>query len=170
MRALVVGCGLGIVAACADPTPAQSGADAETSAATTVETSGATSATASATSAGSATPSAIASASEPEPLPSEFMQMAPASQAPDYLKQLAGPFRRCFQKALANDATIQGSVKLHVSLDAKGVVQRVTPKNREGLPDAMVECCVLAVKAHTFDPPPPDTPTLTIPLSFKKAQ
>ncbi len=75
-------------------------------------------------------------------------------------------FRNCFQRGLAEDPSIQGSLRLLINVGPSGEVTNATPGNVSGLPPAVVACVVSRARAAQFDAPEGGPSTITVPVTF----
>jgi len=76
-------------------------------------------------------------------------------------------FRNCFQRGLARDPTLQGSLRLTMRLDASGRVTTTTPSALTGnLPADVVACVVARANVAQFAAPQGGLATITVPVTF----
>jgi hypothetical protein len=77
-------------------------------------------------------------------------------------------FKACYDRALADDPSMSGRVKLHIKIASDGTVARV--ESREStLPEPVVHCLEEVVSATEFASPGPRGMLVTLPLSFRPA-
>jgi hypothetical protein len=90
---------------------------------------------------------------------------APANAARVIAGMRAG-FRACFQRGLAQDPSIQGSVRLTLRIGAGGEVLSATPAASGNLPGSVVGCIAGRARGAAFDPPEGGTATIVVPITF----
>lgn len=88
------------------------------------------------------------------------------SNAQEVVAGMGAAFRRCYNRALQEDPTIRGSVRMTASIGPDGQVVSLTPTNVIGLPGNMVVCLYMRVKSAQFAPPSRGGATVVIPISF----
>jgi hypothetical protein len=74
-------------------------------------------------------------------------------------------FRRCYQKGLAEDPNMKGSVRITARIGPNGEVQSVSPSG-SGLSGTVVSCVAARVSSATFAPPEGGGATVVIPVTF----
>jgi hypothetical protein len=76
-------------------------------------------------------------------------------------------FRNCYQRGLAENPDIQGSLRLSILVGPGGAVTNVTPNGATGnLPGNVVACVVARARAAQFDPPEGGNATIAVPVTF----
>jgi hypothetical protein len=81
--------------------------------------------------------------------------------------KLAAPgFRRCYNKGLANDPAMTGSVRVGAKVDASGCVSAVAAISTPGLDDFVVQCVLDRVRRMEFTAPTEGAATIIIPVTF----
>jgi hypothetical protein len=80
--------------------------------------------------------------------------------------QLRGRFRACYERGLASNPDLQGSVKITAKIAANGEVVSATPSGGAGLGDEVVSCLVSRVMGANFRPPEGPGATIVIPITF----
>jgi hypothetical protein len=109
----------------------------------------------------SAAPSASATAgADAGPPPGQV------TDASEVVKSAAPGFRRCYNKGLANDPGMTGSVRVGARIDAAGCVSAVAAMSREGLDDFVVQCVLDRVRRMEFTAPSEGGATIIIPVTF----
>jgi len=88
------------------------------------------------------------------------------ANARDVVVGMGAGFRRCYNRALQDDPTVAGSVRVTASIGPDGQVISATPTNVIGLPGNMVVCLYIRVKSAQFAPPSGGKATIVIPISF----
>jgi hypothetical protein len=74
-------------------------------------------------------------------------------------------FRRCYQKGLAEDPNMKGSVRITARIGPNGEVQSVNPSG-SGLSGTVISCVAARVSSATFAPPEGGGATVVIPVTF----
>jgi len=75
-------------------------------------------------------------------------------------------FRACYNKGLASNPDLQGSVRITAKIGPNGEVASATPSGGAGLGDEVVNCVVRRVQSATFAPPEGGGATIVIPVTF----
>jgi hypothetical protein len=75
-------------------------------------------------------------------------------------------FRACYNRGLASNPDLQGSVKITAKVGPNGEVVSATPAGGGGLGDEVVQCLVRRVQSATFYPPDGGGASLVIPITF----
>jgi hypothetical protein len=75
-------------------------------------------------------------------------------------------FRACYNKGLASNPDLQGSVRITAKIGPNGEVVSATPSGGAGLGDEVVSCVVRRVQAATFSAPEGGGATIVIPVTF----
>ncbi|HEY4119838.1 MAG TPA: AgmX/PglI C-terminal domain-containing protein [Byssovorax sp.] len=88
-----------------------------------------------------------------------------AAQASSVVASMAPAFRRCYNAGLADDPTLQGSVRITAHVGPKGDVTSVKP-SKTTLPADVVACVAKRVAAAQFSPPEGGGATVVVPVSF----
>lgn len=79
---------------------------------------------------------------------------------------MAAGFRRCYQRGLAEDETMKGSVRVTAKIGPNGEVQSASPSEGGGLSNVVKGCVAGVVSSRTFAPPDGGSATIVIPVSF----
>lgn len=80
--------------------------------------------------------------------------------------RMAPGFRRCYQKGLADDPEMKGSVRITARIGPSGEVQSAAPSGGGGLSKKLKSCVAGVVSSSTFDKPEGGGATIVIPVSF----
>ncbi len=80
---------------------------------------------------------------------------------------MAGGFRRCYNRALHDDPTMRGKVRLTAKIGGDGTVIIVSDAAGEGLSPQLVDCLKRRLIAQRFHPPDGGGATLVVPFSFE---
>lgn len=89
------------------------------------------------------------------------------SNAARVVAGMRAAFRGCYQRGLAENPDIQGSLRLTIQVGTGGAVTNVTPVGTSGnLPASVVGCVVARARAAQFDPPDGGTATIAVPITF----
>jgi TonB family protein len=75
-------------------------------------------------------------------------------------------FRACYNRGLASNPDLQGSVRVTAKIGPNGDVLSATPSGGSGLGDDVVQCVVRRVQSATFSPPEGGGATIVIPVTF----
>ncbi|HKQ70708.1 MAG TPA: AgmX/PglI C-terminal domain-containing protein [Polyangiaceae bacterium] len=75
-------------------------------------------------------------------------------------------FRACYNRGLASNPDLQGSVRVTAKIGPNGEVLSATPSGGSGLGDEVVSCVVRRVQSATFSPPEGGGATVVIPVTF----
>ncbi|MBK6512781.1 MAG: AgmX/PglI C-terminal domain-containing protein [Polyangiaceae bacterium] len=79
---------------------------------------------------------------------------------------MAAGFRRCYQRGLAEDPNMKGSVKITAKIGPNGEVLGASPSGGGGLSGTVTSCVAGVVSSRTFDKPDGGGATVVIPVSF----
>ena len=80
--------------------------------------------------------------------------------------KMSAGFKRCYQKGLAEDANMKGSVRITAKVGPNGEVLSASPSGGGGLSGTVVQCVVARVSSAQFAPPEGGGATIVIPVSF----
>jgi hypothetical protein len=75
-------------------------------------------------------------------------------------------FRACYNRGLASNPDLQGSVKITAKIGPNGEVISATPAGGAGLGDDVVQCLVRRVQSANFNPPEGGGASIVIPITF----
>jgi hypothetical protein len=75
-------------------------------------------------------------------------------------------FRACYNRGLASNPDLQGSVRITAKIGPNGEVLSATPNATGSLGDEVVNCVVRRVQSATFAPPEGGGATIVIPVTF----
>ncbi|HEX9297395.1 MAG TPA: AgmX/PglI C-terminal domain-containing protein [Polyangiaceae bacterium] len=75
-------------------------------------------------------------------------------------------FRACYNRGLASNPDLQGSVRITAKIGPNGEVVSATPSGGAGLGDEVVSCVVRRVQSATFSPPEGGGASIVIPVTF----
>ena len=75
-------------------------------------------------------------------------------------------FRACYNRGLASNPDLQGSVRITAKIGPNGEVLTATPNATGSLGDEVVNCVVRRVQSATFAPPEGGGATIVIPVTF----
>jgi hypothetical protein len=75
-------------------------------------------------------------------------------------------FRACYNRGLASNPDLQGSVRITAKIGPNGEVLSATPSGGGGLGDEVVSCVVRRVQSASFSPPEGGGATVVIPVTF----
>lgn len=78
---------------------------------------------------------------------------------------MSAGFRRCYNRGLAEDPNMKGSVRITAKIGPNGEVLSATP-SASGLSGTVVGCVVARVQSAQFAPPEGGGATITIPVTF----
>ncbi|MFO0547446.1 MAG: AgmX/PglI C-terminal domain-containing protein [Polyangiaceae bacterium] len=79
---------------------------------------------------------------------------------------MAPGFRRCYNKGLAEDPNMKGSLRVTAKIGPKGDVVSATPGGGVGLSKTVTDCVVARVSSAQFAEPEGGGATIVIPVSF----
>jgi hypothetical protein len=79
---------------------------------------------------------------------------------------MAAGFRRCYNKGLAEDPSMKGSVKITAKIGPNGEVQSASPSGGGGLSGTVVGCVAARVSSAQFAAPEGGGATIVIPVTF----
>jgi len=88
------------------------------------------------------------------------------SNAEKVVAGMRAGFRACYNRGLASNPDLQGSVKITARIGPNGEVLSATPSGGGGLGDEVVSCVVRRVQAATFSPPEGGGASIVIPVTF----
>jgi formylglycine-generating enzyme required for sulfatase activity len=88
-----------------------------------------------------------------------------ANAAAVVAKMSAG-FRRCYQKGLAENPEMKGSIRLRAKIGPHGEVLEVEPEGGAGLSDTVIKCIMARAASSQFAEPDDGSATVTIPVSL----
>jgi hypothetical protein len=88
------------------------------------------------------------------------------SNAQSVVAGMAAGFRRCYNKGLAEDPNMKGSVKITAKIGPNGEVLSASPSGGGGLSGTVVSCVAARVSSAQFAPPEGGGATIVIPVSF----
>ncbi|MBK8939692.1 MAG: AgmX/PglI C-terminal domain-containing protein [Polyangiaceae bacterium] len=91
------------------------------------------------------------------------------SNASAVVAGMAAGLRRCYNRGLNEDPTMQGSLKLNVAVGPNGEVLSATPVGVKGLSGTVASCAAAVASSRSFDKPGGGSATITIPVSFMPA-
>lgn len=75
-------------------------------------------------------------------------------------------FRACYNRGLASNPDLHGSVKIVAKVGPNGEVVSATPQGGTTLSQDVVECVIKRVRTGQFDPPSGGGATIVIPVTF----
>jgi TonB family protein len=75
-------------------------------------------------------------------------------------------FRACYNRGLASNPDLSGSVRVTAKIGPNGEVISATPSGGSGLGDEVVNCVVRRVQSATFAAPGGGGATVVIPVTF----
>jgi len=79
---------------------------------------------------------------------------------------MAAGFRRCYQRGLAEDPNMKGSIRITARIGPNGEVASASPGGGGGLSGTVTSCVAGVVSSRTFDKPEGGGATIVIPVSF----
>lgn len=88
------------------------------------------------------------------------------SNADRVVAQMRAGFRACYNRGLASNPDLHGSVKIVAKVGPNGDVVSATPQGGSTLGQDVVDCVVKRVKSGQFDPPSGGGATVVIPVTF----
>ncbi len=89
------------------------------------------------------------------------------SNANRVVARMRAGFRRCYQRALNEDPTIEGVIALTLHVGSKGRVTRVSGRMLE-LRQSVGTCVMARASQATFDPPAGGSALINVPITFVK--
>jgi hypothetical protein len=95
---------------------------------------------------------------------------APISNAASVIAGLKGGFRRCYERALAEDPDQTGRIDLSIKVGLGGEVQSVTATPQGNLSNSVVACVRGKAQAAQFEPPQGGLAIVQVPVSLVKQQ
>jgi hypothetical protein len=90
----------------------------------------------------------------------------PIADAESVVASLRRRFRRCYEKGLAHDSAMSGSVVVAAKVSPNGEVSSVDAKNVQGLSSDVVSCIEVVVRGAQFTAPHGTGSTIEIPVKF----
>jgi hypothetical protein len=78
---------------------------------------------------------------------------------------MAAGFRRCYNKGLAEDPNMKGSVRITAKIGPNGEVLSASPSG-SGLSGTVISCVAARVSSAQFAPPDGGGATIVIPVTF----
>ncbi len=90
----------------------------------------------------------------------------PVANAERVVAGLRPKFKACYQKGLASDPGMSGSVKISAKISPNGEVDSATNAGGSGLSPDVVQCIQKAVQRAQFDAPGGSGSTIVIPVTF----
>lgn len=112
-----------------------------------------------------ARPSTSASSSS-VPAPSASVASVEGPNAGQVVAAMAPLFRRCYQKGIACDREMKGSLRIEAKVAADGTVASSRAVLSTGLSQGVIDCVAEAVKSGKFAPPEGGGATIVIPVSY----
>lgn len=88
------------------------------------------------------------------------------SNASSVVAGMAAGFRRCYNKGLAEDPNMKGSVRITAKIGPNGEVLSASPSGGGGLSGTVVSCVAARVSSAQFAPPEGGGATVVIPVTF----
>jgi hypothetical protein len=79
---------------------------------------------------------------------------------------MAAGFRRCYNKGLAEDPNMKGSVRITAKIGPNGEVLGASPSGGGGLSGSDISCVTARVSSAQFSPPEGGGATVVIPVTF----
>jgi hypothetical protein len=79
---------------------------------------------------------------------------------------MAAGFRRCYNRGLAEDPTMKGSIRITAKIGPNGEVLSASPSGGGGLSGTVISCVAARVASSQFAPPEGGGATIVIPVSF----
>jgi hypothetical protein len=79
---------------------------------------------------------------------------------------MAAGFRRCYNKGLAEDPNMKGSVRITARIGPNGEVLSASPSGGGGLSGTVISCVTARVSSAQFAPPEGGGATVVIPVTF----
>ena len=80
---------------------------------------------------------------------------------------MAAGFRRCYNKGLAEDPNMKGSIRITAKIGPNGEVLSASPGGGGGLSGTVTGCVAARVSSANFAPPDGGGATIVIPVSFQ---
>jgi hypothetical protein len=94
------------------------------------------------------------------------MRGGQVSNAERVVAGMKAGFRACYNRGLASNPDLQGSVKITAKIGPNGEVVSATPSGGAGLGDEVVQCLVRRVQSANFNPPEGGGASIVIPITF----
>jgi hypothetical protein len=88
------------------------------------------------------------------------------SNAQGVVAGMAAGFRRCYNKGLAEDPNMKGSVKITAKIGPNGEVISASPSGGGGLSSTVISCVAARVSSAQFSAPEGGGATIVIPVTF----
>jgi hypothetical protein len=111
-------------------------------------------------------PTATRDAGIPAPSRSADAGPTPIDNAVSVIDALRPFFRACYNRGLATDRAMAGSVTVQVRIAPNGAVDSPDAVVKDGLSPAVIECLSWFLRRATFDAPGGSGSTLNVPLKF----
>ncbi len=99
---------------------------------------------------------------------SSSMAAGSVSNANSVVAGMRAGFRRCYQKALAENPDIEGGVRLMIKVGPGGEVSGVTATPSGNLPASVVSCVQARARSGQFAPPDGGSAVVQVPVTFVK--
>lgn len=91
----------------------------------------------------------------------------PVENASAVMAGMAAGFRRCYVRALEEDASTKGTVTVTLELDAKGAVTSSKHEAKQGLSKVLASCVALRAESASFSAPKKLPATIEFSVTFK---
>jgi hypothetical protein len=114
----------------------------------------------------SSSPSAAPASAQRRCEPPGQVQQGTLSNATQVVDGLAAGFRGCYNRALAQDPSMKGSLRLTAKIGANGEVLLVRTLTPASYLEAMVTCPMERLLAAKFAPPEGGRATVVVPVTF----
>jgi tetratricopeptide (TPR) repeat protein len=89
------------------------------------------------------------------------------ANAAERVGEMRKDFRACYQRALASDPDLQGTVRLSILVGADGRVTECSGTGF-GLPVETIDCLLIRAASTQFDPPEGGKAVIAVPITFIK--
>jgi hypothetical protein len=119
---------------------------------------------------GSAAPGGSAAPSGQAPIGGAAVLGGAVGNAAEVVAGMSPSFRRCYNRGLAEDPNMNGSLKITAKIGPDGDVLSATPSGGAGLSGAVISCAVARVQSAQFSPPSGGGATIVIPITFTQSQ
>jgi hypothetical protein len=86
--------------------------------------------------------------------------------ASSVVTEMSAGLRRCYNKGLAVNPNLQGSLRIAATVEASGKVVSTRPLDAEWLPRDVLACMVERVSSAVFAPFSQGSVTVTIPVTL----
>lgn len=94
----------------------------------------------------------------------------PVANAEQAIARLRPGFRSCYNKGLASDPSMEGSITIAITVAKNGDVDDVVKKSGHGLSSDVEACIIKRARNATFDAPTSGgTATISVPVTFARA-